>query len=73
MRESDLQRGSVADISYKCDYIAQSPPPQKKTTKEMHVGFEVFTAVTMKNAIFWDVVLCGFIINRRVLGGKCHQ
>jgi hypothetical protein len=31
---------------------------------KMYVGFEVFMVVTMKNAIFWDVVLCGFIINR---------
>jgi hypothetical protein len=23
------------------------------------VRFEVFTAVTMKNAVFWDVTLCG--------------
>jgi hypothetical protein len=29
------------------------------------VGFEVFTAVTMKNAVFWDVTPCGFIVNRR--------
>jgi hypothetical protein len=26
--------------------------------KQVPVGFEVFTAVTMKNAIFWDVALC---------------
>jgi hypothetical protein len=31
---------------------------------------KVFAAVTMKNAVFWDVVPCGFIINRR-LGGTC--
>jgi hypothetical protein len=24
-----------------------------------YVRFEVFTAVTMKNGIFWDVMLCG--------------
>jgi hypothetical protein len=30
-----------------------------------HTGFEVFIVVTMKNAIFLDVVPCGFIINRR--------
>jgi hypothetical protein len=24
-----------------------------------YVRFEVFTAVTMKNAVFWDVTLCG--------------
>jgi hypothetical protein len=29
----------------------------------LRVGFQVFTAVTMKNAVFWDVVSCGFIIN----------
>jgi hypothetical protein len=27
-------------------------------------GFEVFTAVTMKNAVFWDAAQCWFIINR---------
>jgi hypothetical protein len=30
------------------------------------VGFEVFTAVTMKNAVFWDVVPCRSCeLNRR--------
>jgi hypothetical protein len=33
-------------------------------------GFEVFTAVTMKIAVFWDVAPCVFIINRR-FGGTC--
>jgi hypothetical protein len=28
-------------------------------------GFEAFTALTMKNAVFWDVALCGFIIKQR--------
>jgi hypothetical protein len=36
-----------------------------------HVGFEVFTAVMMKNAILWDMVPCGVIINR-CFGGTCH-
>jgi hypothetical protein len=35
------------------------------------VGFEVFTAVTMKNAILWDVEPCGFNINSR-FGGTCR-
>jgi hypothetical protein len=30
-------------------------------TKNDFVGFEVFTTVTMNNAVFWDVELCGFI------------
>jgi hypothetical protein len=28
-------------------------------TKPKDVRFEVFTAVTMKNAVFWDVTPCG--------------
>jgi hypothetical protein len=28
------------------------------------VRFEVFTAVTMKNGVFWDVTLCGSCKNR---------
>jgi hypothetical protein len=31
-------------------------------------GLEVLTAVTMKNAVFWDVAPCGFIINQRFGG-----
>jgi hypothetical protein len=37
----------------------------------MFVGFEVFTAVTMRNAVFCDVAPCGFIIDRR-FGGTCR-
>jgi hypothetical protein len=29
-----------------------------------NVRFEVFTTVTMKNGVFWDVTLCGFCKNR---------
>jgi hypothetical protein len=36
-----------------------------------HVGFEIFTAVTMNNAVFWDVAPCGFIMNRR-FGRTCR-
>jgi hypothetical protein len=28
-----------------------------KQTKDIHVKFEVFMAVTIKNAVFWDVTL----------------
>jgi hypothetical protein len=31
-----------------------------------YVRFEVFTAVTMKNCVFWDVTLCGSCKNRRL-------
>jgi hypothetical protein len=33
-----------------------------------YVRFEVFTAVTMKNGVFWDVMLCGSCKNRRFGG-----
>jgi hypothetical protein len=33
-----------------------------------YVRFEVFTAVAMKNAVFWNVTPCGSCKNRRVGG-----
>jgi hypothetical protein len=33
-----------------------------------HVKFEVFTVVTMKNGVFWDVTPCGSCKNRRFGG-----
>jgi hypothetical protein len=30
--------------------------------------FEIFTAVTMKNSVFWDVTPCGSCKNRRFGG-----
>jgi hypothetical protein len=40
-----------------------------------YVRFEVFTAVTMKNGVFWDVTLCGSCKNRRFGGTQrlLHQ
>jgi hypothetical protein len=35
----------------------------------INVRFEAFTAVTMKNAVFWDVTPCGSCENRR-FGGR---
>jgi hypothetical protein len=32
------------------------------------VRFEVFTAVTLKNAVFWDVAPCKFCVKRRLEG-----
>jgi hypothetical protein len=32
--------------------------------KEFRIGFEVFTAVTMKTAVFWDVAPCRSCVNR---------
>jgi hypothetical protein len=38
------------------------------TNKKCIVRFEVFTAVTMKNGVFWDVTPCGSCKNRRFGG-----
>jgi hypothetical protein len=35
---------------------------------QMYVRFEFFTAVPMKNAVFWDVALCRSCVNRRFGG-----
>jgi hypothetical protein len=34
----------------------------------VYVRFEVFTAVTMKNGVFWNVTPCGSCKNRRFGG-----
>jgi hypothetical protein len=36
--------------------------------KKLYIRFEVFTAVTMKNGVFWDVTPCGSCKNRRFGG-----
>jgi hypothetical protein len=33
-----------------------------------NVRFDVFTAVTVKNAVFWDVAPCRYFVNRRFGG-----
>jgi hypothetical protein len=42
--------------------------PLLRRTFLVHVRFEVFTAVSVKNGVFWDVTPCGSCKNRR-LGG----
>jgi hypothetical protein len=37
-------------------------------TRIAFVRFEVFTAVAMKNGVFWDVMPCGSCKNRRFEG-----
>jgi hypothetical protein len=37
----------------------------------IYVRFEVFTAVTMKNGVFWDVTPCGSCKDRRFGGILC--
>jgi hypothetical protein len=39
-----------------------------ETGSVSYVRFEVLTAVTMKNAVFWDVAPCRYFVNRRFGG-----
>jgi hypothetical protein len=39
-----------------------------KLNRYIFVRFDVFTAVTMKNAVFWDVTPCRYCVNRRFGG-----
>jgi hypothetical protein len=44
------------------------------TNKEsIYARFEVFTAVTVKNAVFWDVTVCGSCKTRRLRGTSSLQ
>jgi hypothetical protein len=56
----------------KCDNI-KNPAPCGQFVKILlngveDVRFEVFTVVTMKNVVFWDVTQCGSCKNRRFGG-----
>jgi hypothetical protein len=59
-------------------YCSKTPVNIQQTTRchiledrNFYVKFEVFTAVTMNNAIFGDVAPCRSCVNRR-FGGTCH-
>jgi hypothetical protein len=59
--QADRSAPSVADGT-----ILQLPRSSSwRSDKNKFVRFEVFTAVTMKNGVFWDVTPCGSCENRR--------
>jgi hypothetical protein len=45
--------------------------PQTFRSYVKQVRFEAFTAVIMKNVVFWDVALCRSSVNRRFGGIYC--
>jgi hypothetical protein len=47
--------------------------PKPRSAVTSNVRFEVFTAMTMKNADFWDVTQCGSGKNRRFGGTYRHH
>jgi hypothetical protein len=44
--------------------------PKHEETLEEYASFEVFTVVTMKNGIFWDVAPCGSCKNHTALNPR---
>jgi hypothetical protein len=66
-------------------HIQKTDPPSRERGRPQkqdrnYVRFEVFTAVTMKNAVFWDVAPCRSGVTRRfggtyrlhLQGRRCH-
>jgi hypothetical protein len=51
-----------------CLHISVFFPRKPSGRNHAEVRFEVFTAVTMKNAVFWDVAQCSSSVNRRFGG-----
>jgi hypothetical protein len=47
-----------------------NPLALRSSAEKKYVGFEVFTAVTMKNAIFWGVAPCRCGRLNRLFGGS---
>jgi hypothetical protein len=52
----------------KCKITETELETDGERSQEHVVRFEVFMAVTKKNGVFWDVMLCGFRKNRRFGG-----
>jgi hypothetical protein len=70
-READQSPNSVEVMK---TWIYSSIPPYVSMAKclvkhrENFVRFEVFTAMTIKNGVFWDVMPCGSCKDRRFGG-----
>jgi hypothetical protein len=60
-----MKNAAFCDIKYQfVPHRRHISSPLQSPTSQYRVRFEVFTAVTMKNAILWDVAPCGVCKNR---------
>jgi hypothetical protein len=66
----NLQSSSGSAFPGKSQAVSSTPSPPLAVSKAtvFLVRLEVFTAVAMKNAVFWDVTPCGSYKNRRFEG-----
>jgi hypothetical protein len=60
--------GWMSEAVWQRQSNAARRPSLGAQTKFVNVRYEVFTAVTMKNGVFWDVTPCGLCKNRRFGG-----
>jgi hypothetical protein len=76
-REALHHSTSVLDTALRCFLVTERQrhhyaDPRREITQYQNifisVRFEVFTAVTMKNGVFWDVMPCDSCKNRRFGG-----
>jgi hypothetical protein len=66
----NLKFGSQTYVSAAQSLFLALFPYSEKNKK--NVRFEVFAAVAMKNAVFWDVVQCRSCVDRRFGGTSVH-
>jgi hypothetical protein len=62
---------TVLDVTYRPVFYLKHTMGNVCTSQETHyvsVRFDVFTAVTLKNGLFWDVTPCGSCKNGRFGG-----
>jgi hypothetical protein len=63
-RKGTQQLGPLGPRRFKSPYVSM----MSLSIEENYVRFEVFTAATIKNGVFWDVTPCGSCKNRRIEG-----
>jgi hypothetical protein len=56
----DRNRNDESAVSENDTYVAESVKVTVLAERTHVVRVEVFTALTMKNVIFWDVMPCGY-------------
>jgi hypothetical protein len=62
------EKTSTFKMIYSQNHIHYTPMRISKDKFSYIVRFVVFTVVTMKNGVFWDVTACGSCKNRRFGG-----
>jgi hypothetical protein len=66
-----MEKVRSSATSMKFYHITLTHIPEYANLHSHHARFEAFTAVTMKNVVFWDMTLRRSSVNRR-FGGTCR-